>query len=103
MTRYATIATSLTALCSGHTPRAAPNARACGSCHLPDGQGRPKNGALAGLPATSCTACHGADLPGKDAVPPIGGRAPSPTRDRYFFSIASRTSSKISKYSCSRR
>jgi cytochrome c553 len=29
----------------------APNARACGFCHLPDGQGRPENGTLAGLPA----------------------------------------------------
>jgi cytochrome c553 len=29
----------------------APNARACGYCHLPDGQGRPENGTLAGLPA----------------------------------------------------
>jgi cytochrome c553 len=28
-------------------------------------------------PATSCTACHGPDLLGKDAVPPIAGRAPS--------------------------
>ena len=27
-----------------------PNARACGYCHLPDGQGRPENGTLAGLP-----------------------------------------------------
>lgn len=27
-----------------------PNARACGFCHLPDGQGRPENSALAGLP-----------------------------------------------------
>jgi cytochrome c553 len=29
----------------------APNARACGYCHLPDGSGRPENGTLAGLPA----------------------------------------------------
>lgn len=29
----------------------APNARGCGYCHLPDGQGRPENGTLAGLPA----------------------------------------------------
>ncbi len=28
-----------------------PNARGCGFCHLPDGQGRPENGTLAGLPA----------------------------------------------------
>ncbi len=28
-----------------------PNARACGFCHLPDGQGRPENGTLAGLPS----------------------------------------------------
>ena len=28
-----------------------PNARACGYCHLPDGQGRPENGTLAGLPS----------------------------------------------------
>ena len=28
-----------------------PNARGCGYCHLPDGQGRPENGTLAGLPA----------------------------------------------------
>ena len=28
-----------------------PNGRACGFCHLPDGQGRPENGTLAGLPA----------------------------------------------------
>lgn len=28
-----------------------PNAMACGYCHLPDGQGRPENAALAGLPA----------------------------------------------------
>ena len=27
-----------------------PNARACGYCHLPDGQGRPENATLAGLP-----------------------------------------------------
>lgn len=27
-----------------------PNGRACGYCHLPDGQGRPENGTLAGLP-----------------------------------------------------
>lgn len=27
-----------------------PNARACGYCHLPDGQGRPGNSTLAGLP-----------------------------------------------------
>ena len=27
-----------------------PNARACGYCHLPDGQGRPENSTLAGLP-----------------------------------------------------
>ena len=27
-----------------------PDGRACGYCHLPDGQGRPENGALAGLP-----------------------------------------------------
>lgn len=27
-----------------------PDGRACGFCHLPDGQGRPENGALAGLP-----------------------------------------------------
>lgn len=29
----------------------APDAMACGFCHLPDGQGRPENAALAGLPA----------------------------------------------------
>jgi cytochrome c553 len=29
----------------------APDAMACGYCHLPDGQGRPENAALAGLPA----------------------------------------------------
>ena len=28
-----------------------PYARACGFCHLPDGQGRPENATLAGLPA----------------------------------------------------
>jgi cytochrome c553 len=28
-----------------------PDAMACGYCHLPDGQGRPENAALAGLPA----------------------------------------------------
>ncbi len=28
-----------------------PAARACGYCHLPDGQGRPENGTLSGLPA----------------------------------------------------
>ena len=28
-----------------------PDARACGFCHLPDGQGRPENATLAGLPA----------------------------------------------------
>ena len=28
-----------------------PNARACGYCHLPNGQGRPENSTLAGLPA----------------------------------------------------
>jgi cytochrome c553 len=27
-----------------------PDGRACGFCHLPDGQGRPENGTLAGLP-----------------------------------------------------
>ncbi|WP_353267873.1 c-type cytochrome [Gemmatimonas sp.] len=27
-----------------------PDGRACGYCHLPDGQGRPENGTLAGLP-----------------------------------------------------
>ncbi len=27
-----------------------PNGRACGYCHLPDGQGRPENSTLAGLP-----------------------------------------------------
>ncbi len=27
-----------------------PEGRACGFCHLPDGQGRPENGTLAGLP-----------------------------------------------------
>lgn len=27
-----------------------PTGRACGFCHLPDGQGRPENGTLAGLP-----------------------------------------------------
>lgn len=29
----------------------APDAMACGFCHLPDGQGRPENAGLAGLPA----------------------------------------------------
>ena len=28
-----------------------PNVRACGYCHLPNGQGRPENSSLAGLPA----------------------------------------------------
>ena len=28
-----------------------PNGRACGFCHLPDGQGRPENSTLSGLPA----------------------------------------------------
>lgn len=28
-----------------------PNGRACGYCHLPDGQGRPENSTLAGMPA----------------------------------------------------
>ena len=28
-----------------------PNVRACGYCHLPNGQGRPENASLAGLPA----------------------------------------------------
>lgn len=32
---------------AGHRP----DAMACGYCHLPDGQGRPENAALAGLPA----------------------------------------------------
>src|SRR3954471_5095362 len=29
----------------------APDIRACGFCHLPNGQGRPENASLAGLPA----------------------------------------------------
>jgi cytochrome c553 len=32
-----------------------PNANACGSCHLPDGNGRPENASLAGLPAVYIT------------------------------------------------
>src|SRR5439155_14104705 len=29
-----------------------PDVRACGYCHLPNGQGRPENSSLAGLPAS---------------------------------------------------
>ena len=46
----------------------APNVLACGYCHLPDGQGRPENASLAGLPAeyivAAVNAIRSGDRPG---------------------------------------
>jgi cytochrome c553 len=45
---YGEAATSPAVVRQGHEP----GAMACGFCHLPTGQGRPENAALAGLPAS---------------------------------------------------
>ena len=55
----------------------APKVYACGYCHLPDGQGRPENSALAGLPADYIVQ-QVADMKAGVRYGPIHGGAPWP-------------------------
>lgn len=54
-----------------------PDVGACGFCHLPGGQGRPENAALAGLPASYIAAQVAAMASGERSSPFQGGYKPT--------------------------